>query len=399
MRYLKFAAAAAVIFLAVCMCFFSPGEAAASDQREQAHGMNYVTDPVSGYSYLIWSDEYDSGTMDNGNWTHDIFYQQIDPNGPKLGKKKVLVSAYEAQEPASASFSSDGNLLVTFEDGNDTHGYTVAQRYAIFRPGSSGSLVPVKDYSPDDTVIGLGGHSGHCSSTADRHVVAWSEGWTDGGGDKGLGTGNNVFVSAMRTDGTGVVTKSIAAGSRTRDWWPLTASSVKKDRSIIVWQRYVKKHTYSRLMYAVYDPQTNKVLSRARVGDYKVKYYNYSVTYLESIDRYVLTATLKSGKGIMMLITPAGKITVKKSGLAAFVREAEPAAGTSDGGKTVTVCYPRAAGGGVYYRITKSGIAKLRTSPGDKWGYRGTSGFFGSDTEQASFVTLGADSVELRTLQ
>ena len=104
----------------------------------------------------------------------------------------------------------------------------------------------------------------------------------------------------MRTDGTGIVTKDIAAGGKTRDWWPVTASSVKQDKSIIVWQRYVKKHTYSKLMYALYDPVTNKVLSRARVGDYKVKYYNYSVTYLESIDRYVLTATLKNGKGVMI---------------------------------------------------------------------------------------------------
>lgn len=126
--------------LAVCYAFLlneTGTEAASSrDAREDAHGMNYVVDPATDQSYLIWSDEYNSGTRSDGSWTHDVYYQSIDINSPKIASnanKLTLISAPEAQEPVSASFSKSGRLIVTFEDGNKAGKYTLAQRYAIYK--------------------------------------------------------------------------------------------------------------------------------------------------------------------------------------------------------------------------------------------------------------------------
>ena len=54
------------------------------DQRQYAHGINFLTSPVNGKSFLIWSDAYDSGVTDDGDWTHDVFFQQVDKDKPSL---------------------------------------------------------------------------------------------------------------------------------------------------------------------------------------------------------------------------------------------------------------------------------------------------------------------------
>lgn len=80
--------AAALIAAAVVICgiALTAMHVSGYDAREEAHGMNYVCDPVTGQSYLIWSDEYTSGTSQEGDWTHDIYYKPVDIDDPQAAK-------------------------------------------------------------------------------------------------------------------------------------------------------------------------------------------------------------------------------------------------------------------------------------------------------------------------
>ncbi len=391
--------------LAVCYAFLlneTRTEAAASrDAREDAHGMNYVIDPETDQSYLIWTDEYLSGTSSDGSWTHNIYYQSIDINNPKIASnanKLTLISAPEAQEPASASFSKSGSLIVTFEDGNKAGKYTLAQRYAIYKSQlkdgiPTGKLTAVKKYNTKKTTILMGGHSGHASSTDTKHVVFYSEGWINGGGVNGLGTGNDVRVCTISGSGKILHQRKVAVGNKTRDWWPVTASS--SDRSLLVWQRYVKKHTYSLLCFAVYDPDTNKIISKHIKTNLHMKYYSYNAVYLKNIDRYLISFTQSDGSGTLLLVDQNGNIAAVKKGLPSFVREASPAV-YSDSSDTAILCFAQGDRSICYYRVTKNSITHTASDSSDsQWSYRGTSGFFDSDISKVSFATLGRHNAEL----
>ena len=64
------------------------------DQRQYALGINFLTSPVNGKSYLIWSDAYDSGVTDDGDWTHDVFFQQVDKDKHSLSLQETDLSLY-----------------------------------------------------------------------------------------------------------------------------------------------------------------------------------------------------------------------------------------------------------------------------------------------------------------
>ncbi len=312
-----------------CMCIVcgigtASGTAYADEEdlRQYAHGISYVKDPYTEKSYLIWSDAFKKGVPSDGSWTHDVYRAKINLNNPKIHGTKRIVKADEAQEPSSASYSSNGNLIVTFEDGNDAGDYELAQRFVLYGK----NMKRIKKYPSD---IALGGHSGHAASTEDHHVVFWSEGWVDGGGVDNLGTGDDVYVTSMDSDGDDMVTVPVAKSETTRDWWPMLASSESK--SLLVWQRYVDGETYSRLCYALYDPdkgQLEKVSENSTVAvldDLNVRYYTYNVSYLKHRGVFVVNLTTTSGEGVILLIDKSGNIIKKIRGLEAFVREAVPA--------------------------------------------------------------------------
>ena len=292
------------------------------DFRQYAHGISYVKDPYTEKSYLIWSDACKLGIASDGSWTHDVYRAKINLNNPKIGGVKRIVKADEAQEPSSASYSSDGKMIVTFEDGNDAGDYELAQRFVIYGK----HMKRIKKYPSD---IALGGHSGHAASTDDHHVVFWSEGWVDGGGVDNLGTGDDVYVTSMDSDGDDMVTIPVAKSEATRDWWPILAASDSK--ALLVWQRYVDGETYSRLCYALYDPdkrQLEKVSGNSVVEELKdinVRYYTYNVSYLKHRGIFVVNLTTTSGEGMIILIDRNGTIIKTIRGLEAFVREAAPA--------------------------------------------------------------------------
>ncbi len=292
------------------------------DLRQYAHGISYVKDPYTEKSYLIWSDACKLGIASDGSWTHDVYRAKINLNNPKIGGVKRIVKADEAQEPSSASYSSDGKMIVTFEDGNDAGDFELAQRFVLYGK----HMKRIKKYPSD---IALGGHSGHAASTDDHHVVFWSEGWVDGGGVDNLGTGDDVYVTSMDSDGDHMVTIPVAKSESTRDWWPILAASDSK--ALLVWQRYVVGETYSRLCYALYDPdkrQLEKVSGNSVVEELKdinVRYYTYNVSYLKHRGIFVINLTTTSGEGMIILIDRNGTIIKKIRGLEAFVREAAPA--------------------------------------------------------------------------
>ena len=137
------------------------------DQRQYAHGISYVENPVSHKSCIIWSDACKNGIDDDGNWTHDVYRMSLNMDKPKVHHAKRIIKAEEAQEPASASCTDDGNMIVTFEDGNDAGDYDLAQRYAIYDK----RMKKIKKYP---ATIALGGHSGHAAITLYFGVKAGS---------------------------------------------------------------------------------------------------------------------------------------------------------------------------------------------------------------------------------
>ena len=364
-----------------------------SDPREQAHGISYIQTPSG--RYLIWSDQYGRKSA-NGSWTHDIYALPVTKAGLRNpeANKQTLVSAHEAQEPASASVAGDGSVFLTFEDGNATtyrgHDYTLAQRYAIF----SSSLRPEVPYDPQKTTVKWGGHSGHSASTKKHHIVFYSEGWVDGGADHGLGTGDDVWISSFSANGRGKRTTKVSVGKKHRDWWPMIAASESK--AFLVWQRYVPRARDAQLCCAVYDPSTGRK-GRTRILKRRTAYYCYQVQYAAPIKRFVLTLTDRKGKGACYLFDNKGNVTAKKTGLPGFVREASPA--VINGSASVRLCYPRAKGGAAYLRVTGNSVRYLgvRTrgryidtgKAARNWSIRGTAGFYDRTARTVCFATLG----------
>ena len=367
---------------------------AAEDYRSHAHGMNFIRNPETGKSWLIWSEAYDTGEMEDGSWTHDVYMQSVDTATGTTGKKECLVSAYEAQEPASASVAGDGNVMVTFEDGNDAGDYTLAQRYLLMDQ----NMKVTKKYPQ---TVAMGGHSGHCASTDDYHVVFWNNDWVDGGGVDNLGTGKDLYVTSMKTDGSEKHTLTVSDAENTRDWWPQIAAS--EDKTLLVWQRYVDDENYSRLCYGIYNPAANKMQilkanqkSKRVLNKLKLKYYTYTVNYLEDQECFVIGLTTYGNKGMLIKLDLDGNITETLKNLPPIVREVQPA--VREDGNTSLLCYPSQQGGVFYVRISQNKMACKSVKKNNyKWNYCGTSGFFTDDGDQVCFATLGIDEKEMKT--
>lgn len=354
-----------------------------TDQREAAHGMNYVKNPVTGKAYLFWSAQYDTGSDSDGNWNHDVYYQELDLNNPKVTKKQTLISAKEAQEPASVSCTSDGNFFVTFEDGNTTASGGLQQSYAIYDKG----LTPVKAYQH---TIARGGHSGHGACAENKMICFWNNEWVDGGGVDNLGSGRDLYITTMNSDGTAKTTKKVT--SHKRDWWPMLAAS--KIRAILVWQRFVKGKNYTKLCYAMFNPKTNSIGKIHMLKSIKTKYYTYNVTYLQSSNQYLINLSTVNNKGVALLLNSKGKLLTSKTGFPGFIRESAPALKTN--GKTTTLAYPKYKSGIMIMKVSKNKISCISVKSGKyNWGYRGTSGFFTADNKVSCFATLTGSKMKI----
>lgn len=341
-----------------------------TDYRQYAHGISCVKNPVSEKTWLVWSDAYKQGVDDEGNWTHDVYGLKLNLKKPKIKSVKRLIKADEAQEPASASCTDDGNMIVTFEDGNDAGEDELAQRFAIY----NSKMKCVKKYP---ATIALGGHSGHAASTSDHHIVFWSEGWVDGGGVDDLGTGDDVYVTSMDSAGNDMKTVEVAKGDETRDWWPLIAASETK--ALLVWQRYVDGEDYAELCCTVYDPKKAEIESFSDnskehvFSDIKMRYYTYNVCYIKGLKLFALNLTTIDNKGILFLINESGDIVDKIENCEAFVREAAPAVDESNGEK---LYYPVNEDEVECFEIGKDhNVSKSVLKVDFRWSECGTAGF------------------------
>ncbi len=343
------------------------------DLREFQHGISFL--PRSdGTHYLIWSS---SGNPPKGadpkqdwNWTHDIYASIIDPRAPVI-IPQTLISKPEAQEPASAAIAQNGNILVTTEDGWDTS-YEVSQRYAVFD-----SELGVRKSYPQTVMEG--GHSGHVSAVGNKFVVFFSEGWVDGGGVDGLGSGDDVYAAIIKNDGSLERTVNVSVGNE-RDWWPVVAGSPQT--ALLVWQRFVPGSTAVDLYVAALDPATGMLTKAPTKITSGVKYYTYNVAYVPGIDAFFVQGSYAAGGGFGYVINNSGSTIVARTDLPSIVRESDSVVRGS------TVVQATAPTGLIVYDLTRSSITMRRTIQDSyRWQYMGLAGIF-VDPDTVYLVSL-----------
>lgn len=349
------------------------------DLRAYSHGIDLLTKNKN-ERYLVWSSAHGSEAED-GSWNHDVFVSTLNLKKPKIQQVRTLIAAPEAQEPVSGGMTKDGRLLLTFEDGYNNEN-VVSQRYVVF----DSNLNVMKKYPQ---TIKDGGHSGHGTSLDNQHVVFWSDDWVDGGGVNNLGSGKDVLVTTLSSDGKVIHELKITPPDETRDWWPILKAS--KKNVALVWQRYVEDETYAQTMMALYDPKSNKLIKKPFVLQPKTIYYTYDVSYIDGLDVFVVSGTDEKGKGFLYTVNSDGKVIVKKHNLPGFIREAKPAIKVDNG--VATFVYPKAKNGFMVYAITKNTVnLEARIHDNYEWQYGGTVGFF-ADDHVVYFASLSKEGI------
>jgi hypothetical protein len=355
----------------------TPANAPEADHRAWQHGIDFVH--AGGKLLLIWGSAGNPPQANPGGaWPHDIYYAWIsDPQAPEPKiEPRVLVSRPEAQEPPSAAINASGTILVTSEDGENG----INQYAGLWDSG----LRELRRYPFE---IRRGGHSGHVAAMGERFLVAYGEGWVDGGGWLGLGTGENVFARIVNNDGRpGREVKLTANGvANPRDSWPLVAGS---DRNwLVVWQRYPGL----TLQFALVDA-SGKVASRGRIIGGLPLRYAYDVQFSRELGLYVVGGT-SGDSGFIALVGLDGKLLKLEAGLPPMAGEGRIALG-SEGGHAIGV-YPAIPSGVAVVRIAAGAIgpARLVEHP-YAWDYTGTTGTFVAP-DRVLFATLSTQGLRV----
>ncbi|RQH02210.1 hypothetical protein D1Y85_22275 [Paraburkholderia dinghuensis] len=282
------------------------------DERRFMHGIGYATaDGDRNWVFFSSSGLPPRGANKDGSWPHDVYVGEWSPASPHVSHPHIFISRPEAQEPVSVAQSTSGNIFVSFEDGWNTPN-TVSQRYGVYRA----DLRPIKPY-PND--VESGGHSGHVAAVGDRFVVFYSEDWVDGGGVDNLGTGKGVYTKVYGDRGQLLSHEDVAP--HVREWWPMIAGS--PTRALLVWQKYIPGETIAELKCAVLDPVSGKIVRpESGVDDAKVEYYTYAAAWVPAVGRFVIEATLATGRTKVWLVDEDGRATAQLDCLPASVREA-----------------------------------------------------------------------------
>ncbi|HLK60625.1 MAG TPA: hypothetical protein VKU00_28945 [Chthonomonadaceae bacterium] len=325
-----------------------------NDPRAWQHGISCLK--VGRQVLVVWSswgNPPQPVPNPEANWEHDVYYARVDPQKPEI-VPHTLVSLPEAQEPASAAINSRGRILMSCEDGADG----LDQRAGLW----DAELRPIKSYP---FMIREGGHSGHVAAMDDKFLVAYSEGWTDGGGVDNLGTGNDVWARIVDNDGKPgpEIPTAVQQG---RNWWPVVAAS---DRNWLeVWQSYP-----DAILHGAIIRPDGSIPTRFQITD-DIRFYVYNVTYLPSLHRYAVFGTRADG-GFVALVDTDGSLVSVRTGLPETVRESHLIAEDTDG--KVTALYPMQAGGVAVLHITHHSVALTKTlSTSGEWETMGTDGLF-----------------------
>jgi len=236
------------------------------------------------------------------------------------------------------------------EDGWNTPN-TVTQRYGIYQS----DLSPVRAYPAE---VQAGGHSGDAAAVGERFVVAYSEGWIDGGGVAGLGSGNGVYARVY--DAGGGLLRHIDVAPHQRAWWPRLAAG--PSGALLLWQAFAPGDQHARLLAATLD------LDQGRAGPpvvllERVRFYTYSGAWLPGVARYLVLATEVGAsdeeRGQGFLLNAGGEVVARLACMPATVREA---------GIAVAARSPASAPGGAaaiaYAPASDGRLLQLRASPG-----------------------------------
>lgn len=348
------------------------------DHRAWQHGVNLVK--VGEKLLVVWGSAGNPPRPNlGGAWPHDVYYAWLDAPAapvPVPIEPRILVSRPEAQEPPSVAINSRGTILMTTEDGEGS----INQHAGLW-----GSSLRVLRRYP--FTIKRGGHSGHAAALGDRFLVAYGEGWVEGAGWRGLGTGRQVFARVV--DDSGKLGREITLTPDDlpdpRDGWPLVAAS---DRSwLVVWQRYPELTLQAALIDA-----TGAVVARRQVIDGLPLRYAYDVEFSPQLGAYVVAGSAGQG-GFVALISLTGDIVKIKRGLPPMASESRIVIG-GDGSGPVGV-----------YPIDPRGVAVVRLSPGaielariidhpHAWDYAGTTGTFVA-SGRVLFATLSTAGLRL----
>jgi hypothetical protein len=351
---------------------FAGGAAEGSaDHRAWQHGIDLI--PVGGRLLVVWGSPGNPPRANpGGRWQHDIYYAWLNPgtaHETAAVEPRILVSRPEAQEPPSAAINAGGTILITAEDGNRG----INQQAGLW----DSSLQALRRYP---FLIRRGGHSGHVASMGERFLIVYGEGWVNGGGWQGRGTGKNVFARVAAKDGKlGREVRLNAQGVPVpRNSWPLVAGSERN--WLAVWQSHPAIELQSALVAA-----SGKVVARNRIIGGLPLRYAYAVEYSRSLGAYVIAGSSGEG-GFVSLVNLRGEVVKTQTGLPPMAAESRLILG-SDGAEVIGV-----------YPVRPRGIAVVRLSANSvdleglvdhpyAWDYTGTTGIFVAP-RRVLFVTL-----------
>jgi hypothetical protein len=348
------------------------------DHRAWQHGIDLLR--IGGRLLLVWGSTGNPPRRDPGpNWSHDIYHAWLDSpatqaaaSGAELPAAGILVSLPEAQEPPSAAINRKGTILITSEDGNGG----INQHAGLW----DSALAVLRSYP---FTIRRGGHSGHAAAMGDLFLVAYSEGWVNGGGWRGLGTGKNVHARIVRNDGGLLPEIAIASGHR--DTWPLVAASERN--WLVVWQRYPELTLQSALV----DAAGNVVKRNQIIGGLDPR-YAYDVEYSPDLGVYIAAGSAAQG-GFVSLVSLSGEIVRTRRGLPPMASESRIVLGLD--GSQVIGAYPVRPRGIAIVHLSANAIelARVIDHP-HPWEDAGTTGVF-VGPGRILFATLSTGGLRL----
>ena len=344
------------------------------DHRAWQHGIDLIR--VGDKLLVIWASAGNPPRPNlGGDWQHDVYYAWLD-NDAAMISPHVLVARPEAQEPPSAAINASGTILVTAEDGNGG----INQHAGLW----DSSLRILRDYP---LTIRRGGHSGHVAAMNDRFLVAYGEGWVEGGGFLDRGTGKDIYARVVENDGRlgREIRIAVDGDRRHRDGWPLVAGS---DRNwLVIWQRYPELSLQAALVSAA-----GRVTARQRISDGLPLRYAYDVAFAPALQAYVVAGSSREG-GFLALVSLTGEIVRTQHGLPPMASESRIVLDWD--GTHLTGVYPVRPRGVAVVRIGTDAVDLVKVIDHPyAWDYAGTTGTFVT-RDRVLFVTLSTTGIRL----
>lgn len=369
-----------ILFVTLALCSATAAQAE-EDHRAWQHGIDLIR--VGERLLLVWGSAGNPPRPNpGGDWPHDVYYAWLDPSadhGRAPLDPQTLVSRPEAQEPPSVAINARGTILMTSEDGNGG----IHQHAGLW----DSSLRVLRSYP---FTIRRGGHSGHVAALGERFLVVYGEGWVNGAGWRGLGTGERIYARVIGADGTLAPEVKLTPDglAHPRDSWPLVAGSERN--WLAVWQRYPDLTLQSALIGA-----SGAVLARRQIATGLPLRYAYAVGYAPQLAAYVVAGA--SGEaGFASLVNLDGDILRTAHGLPPMASESRIVLGL-DGTQQIGV-YPVRPRGVAVIRFSREAIdlVKVIDHP-HVWDYAGTTGLFVAPGKLL-FATLSTSGLRLMSI-